>query len=524
MRRWMPMPVLSASLSEMGAMLANLKQPLVYAEALVEQFSGLSRAADGDELLGDFLRGVTQLSGCELAQLYLLDPTHNALGLNSECLDGILQPRAGSSLQADYSDRALLHFALRQNRVVCLGSLSDSLHDTDFLPFQPRPWQSLLCVPLLNQRKAVEGLVLCASHRSIELQGFAGSLGQLGAFALRQTQLLQRLRQPGGNTRPVPVSIPNASGYGLIGKSPAMRRTYSLINKVVHSPYTVLLLGETGTGKEVVARAIHAAGPRRTQAFIVQNCAAFAETLLESELFGYRKGAFTGADRDRPGLFDAANGGTLFLDEVGDMPLSLQAKLLRVLQEGEIRPLGCNDTHKVDVRIIAATHRDLSLLVSEGKFREDLYYRLAQFPIELPALRQREGDILDLARYFADKACALLQRDAVLWSDAALGHLAAYTFPGNVRELKAMVERALLLCDGGELLPGHFCLPMGLHAEDKSLHLRERLARFERNLMIDCLRKNHGNQTRTARELGLPRRTLLYRLGRLNICAGDLDG
>jgi sigma-54-dependent transcriptional regulator len=508
----------------MGAMLADLKQPLVYAEALLGQFAGLSRAENGGALLGDFVRAVAQLSGCELTQLYLLDATHEGLGLNSECLDGILQPRDAGSLLADYSDRKLLQFALRQKRVVCLGSLRDSLHDTHFLPTQPRPWQSLLCVPLLNQRKAVEGLVLCASHRQIELQGFAGSLGQLGAFALRQLQLLQRLRQPLGNAWPVPVSSPNASAYGLIGKSPAMRRTYSLISKVLHSPYTVLLLGETGTGKEVVARGIHDGGPRRAQAFIVQNCAAFAENLLESELFGYRKGAFTGADRDRPGLFDAANGGTLFLDEVGDMPLSLQAKLLRVLQEGEIRPLGCNDTHKVDVRIIAATHRDLPLLVREGKFREDLYYRLVQFPIELPALRQREGDILDLARYFSDKACALLQRDAVPWSDAALGHLAAYAFPGNVRELKAMVERALLLCDGGELLPRHFCLPMDVFAEDRSLHLRERLERFERNLMIDCLRKNNGNQTRTARELGLPRRTLLYRLGRLKICAGDLDG
>ena len=524
MRRWMPMLVSSASSSEMGAMLADLKHPLLYAEALLEQFTGLSRAADGGALLGEFVRGVAQLSGCELTQLYLLDPAHGGLGLISECLDGIVQPRAVTSLQADYSDQKLLQFALRQNRVVGLGSLRDSLHDTDFLPTRSRPWQSLLCVPLLNQRKAVDGLVLCASHRQIDLQGFAGSLGQLGAFALGQLQLLRRLRQPIGNARVVPVSIPNASGYGLIGKSPAMRRTYSLISKVVNSPYTVLLLGETGTGKEVVARAIHDGGPRRSQAFIVQNCAAFAENLLESELFGYRKGAFTGADRDRPGLFDAANGGTLFLDEVGDMPMSLQAKLLRVLQEGEIRPLGCNDTHRVDVRIIAATHRDLPSLVREGKFREDLYYRLAQFPIELPALRRREGDILDLARYFSDKACALLQRDAVLWSEAALGHLAAYTFPGNVRELKGMVERALLLCDGGELLPGHFCLPVDVFAEDNSLHLRERLERFERNLMIACLRKNNGNQTRTARELGLPRRTLLYRLGRLNICPGDLDG
>jgi sigma-54-dependent transcriptional regulator len=303
-----------------------------------------------------------------------------------------------------------------------------------------------------------------------------------------------------------------------------MRETCSLISKVLHSPYTVLLRGETGTGKEVVARAIHDCGPRRSQAFIVQNCAAFPENLLESELFGYRKGAFTGADRDRAGLFDAANGGTLLLDEIGDMPLSLQAKLLRVLQEGEIRPLGSNDTHKIDVRIIAATHRDLSVLVSEGKFREDLYYRLAQFPIELPALRQREGDILDLARHFADKACSFLQRDAVRWSDAALDHLSGYAFPGNVRELKGLVERAVLLCEGGELLAEHFSLRMEAMPEDSSLNLRERLERVERSLLLDCLRKNDGNQTLSARELGLPRRTLLYRLGRLNIHYGDFDG
>jgi len=287
----------------------------------------------------------------------------------------------------------------------------------------------------------------------------------------------------------------------------------------------VLLRGETGTGKEVVARAIHDCGPRRSQAFIVQNCAAFPENLLESELFGYRKGAFTGADRDRAGLFDAANGGTLLLDEIGDMPLSLQSKLLRVLQEGEIRPLGSNDTHKIDVRIIAATHRDLSVLVSEGKFREDLYYRLAQFPIVLPALRQREGDILDLAKHFAEKACAYLQRDPVRWSDSALEHLSGYTFPGNVRELKALVERAVLLCEGGELLAEHFALRMEpMLEDDSSLNLRERLEKVERTLLLDCLRKNDGNQTLAARELGLPRRTLLYRLGRLNINLGDFDG
>lgn len=505
-------------------MFSQVPQPLVYAEALLAQFASLSRATDGTALLGDFVRGLAELSGCELAQLYLLDATHTCLGMNAECLNGNLQPCETASLPADYNGEQLLQFALCQNRVVFIGELSGSLHETSFLPSQARPWQSLLCVPLVNQQKSVEGLLLCASHQHIELQGFADSFGRLGSFVLGHMHLLQRLRRPSSGATPAPVSTPSASGYGLTGKSTAMRQVYSLISKVLHSSYTVLLGGETGTGKEVVARAIHECGPRRSQAFIVQNCAAVPENLLESELFGYRKGAFTGADRDRTGLFDAANGGTLLLDEVGDMPLSLQAKLLRVLQEGEVRPLGSNDTHKIDVRIIAATHQDLSVLVSQGKFREDLYYRLAQFPIELPALRQREDDILDLARHFADKACTFLQRDQVSWSNEVLDLLARYAFPGNVRELKGLVERAVLLCEGNELLVEHFSLCMETIPEDSSgLNLRERLEQIERSLLIDCLRRNDGNQTLSARELGLPRRTFLYRLGRLNINVGNVD-
>ncbi|MCK9816311.1 sigma 54-interacting transcriptional regulator [Pseudomonas sp. MAFF 302046] len=505
-------------------MFTCVPQPLIYAEALLAQFSGLSRAAEGAALLGEFVQGVAELSGCELSQLFLLDATHTRLGLSAECLGGLLQPREAASLPADYNGEQLLQFALCQNRVLSLQGLSTSLHETSFLPAQGAPWQSLLCVPLVNSRKAVEGLLLCASREQVDLQGFADSLGQLGSFVLAQLELLQRLRRPSGEVTPMGDTVVNASGYGLIGSSQAMRQTYQLISKVLHSPYTVLLRGETGTGKEVVARAIHDYGPRRSQAFIVQNCAAFPESLLESELFGYRKGAFTGADRDRPGLFDAANGGTLLLDEIGDMPLSLQAKLLRVLQEGEIRPLGSNDTHKIDVRIIAATHRDLAVLVSEGKFREDLYYRLAQFPIELPALRQREGDILDLARHFADKACSFLRRDPLNWSDAALQHLGGYSFPGNVRELKGLVERAVLLCEGSQLLAEHFSLSIETLPQDSGLNLRERLEKVERHLLLDCLRKNAGNQTLAARELGLPRRTLLYRLGRLNINLGDFEG
>ena len=499
-------------------MFKRISQPLRYAESLLGHYNELARAADAQGLLGGFVRAAGALSSCELVQLYLLDATHTSLGLHAECLEGRLQPREATSLPADYKDQQLLQYSLCQNRVLSLAELNPSLHETAFLPNGGQPWRALLCVPLRNGQQAVQGLLLCVGRQAHELGGFAASLEQLGTFALSQLQLLQRLRlRRGEATPPSTPASPCASGYGLIGDSPAMRQTYQMIGKVLHSPYTILLQGETGTGKELVARAIHDCGPRRSNAFIVQNCSALPEHLLESELFGYRKGAFTGADRDHRGLFDAADGGTLLLDEIGDMPLPLQAKLLRVLQEGEVRPLGSTRTHRIDVRIIAATHRDLNAMVATGEFREDLYYRLAQFPIELPPLRQRGEDIPRLARHFADKACAFLQRDLCHWSDAALDCLSAYAFPGNVRELKGMVERAVLLCESGELQPSHFVLREEPVDPDRNLNLRERLEQVERALLLDCLRKNGGNRTLAARELGLPRRTLLYRLGRLNI-------
>jgi sigma-54-dependent transcriptional regulator len=250
---------------------------------------------------------------------------------------------------------------------------------------------------------------------------------------------------------------------------------------------------------------------------VVQNCAAFPETLLESELFGHRKGAFTGADHDRPGLFETADGGTLLLDEIGDMPLSLQAKLLRVLQEGEVRPLGSNVTRKVDVRIIAATHRDLPAMIAEGQFRADLYYRLAHFPIELPALRERGEDVLVLARHFADRACLNMNRAPLRWADDALDALSVYRFPGNVRELKGMVERAVLMCEGAQLRLEDFTTP-GKPLEGRGeLTFRERMDAFERDMLLQSLRNAGGNRSLAARRLGLARRTLLYRMTHLNI-------
>ncbi|GFM79998.1 sigma-54-dependent Fis family transcriptional regulator [Pseudomonas cichorii] len=506
----------------MGFMFDSIEEPLGYAQELCIQYTSISQISDSEMLLQGFALAASELSGCELARLYLLDATHTHLTLCAESRDGVVIPGVTASLAVDFNSEQPLQLCLCQNQVVSVSELGACSFDTDFLPPHEKAWKSLLCVPLINQQQRVAGLLLCASLESRVLAGFAESLGGLGAFVLAQLHLLQRLRNLQAPFVQPLATTPLDTGYGLIGQSEIMHQTCHLIGKVLHSSYTVLLTGETGTGKEVVARAIHDHGPRRSMPFVVQNCSAFPEGLLESELFGYRRGAFTGADRDRAGLFDAANGGTLLLDEIGDMPLSLQAKLLRVLQEGEIRPLGSNVTRKIDVRIIAATHRNLQALVAEGLFREDLYYRLAQFPIELPALRHREGDIVQLARHFSDKACHFLQRVPVRWSEVALVLLCKRNFPGNVRELKGLVERAVLLCEGDELLPEHFSFDVKLLTRDTSLNLRERLEQVERSVLLDSLRKSGGNRSLAARELGLARRTLLYRISHLNIKRDEL--
>ncbi|WP_053128325.1 sigma-54-dependent Fis family transcriptional regulator [Pseudomonas sp. MIACH] len=505
------------------SVLAHLPQPLSYADILLAWLNRMG--LDGDETtLPDLcVAAAAQLSQCELSQLYRRDEVTGRLELIAQHLPGAL-PLGDLACSSDFQHQPLLHDVLNHGGVLSLENLADSAYEGGFLPATATPWRALVGVPLFGRHQAVAGLLLCTSQQAKPLQDYGASLRQLGSFALSQLALLRRLH-PARNSTQAASCVPVARmTYGLIGNSTAMDETYRLIGKVLNAPYTVLLRGETGTGKEVVARAIHTAGRRNRKAFVVQNCAAFPEGLLESELFGYRKGAFTGAERHHVGLFDAADGGTLLLDEIGDMPLALQAKLLRVLQEGEVRPLGASAAHKVDVRIIAATHRDLAAMVAEGSFREDLYYRLAQFPIELPALRERDGDVSLLARQFAQSACVALGRAPVEWSAAALDQLSCHAFPGNVRELKCLVERAVLLCDDAVLLPEHLSLSPGAGAATVDPTLRQRLEQVERVFLIDCLHKNRGNRTRTARELGLARRTLLYRLKRLNIPDGDVRG
>jgi two-component system nitrogen regulation response regulator GlnG len=232
--------------------------------------------------------------------------------------------------------------------------------------------------------------------------------------------------------------------YGMVGASPAMNKVFGLLDKVVPSEVAVLIQGETGTGKELVARALHEYGSRKGHPFLAENCAAVPADLLESELFGHKKGSFTGAIANRPGHFVAADGGTVFLDEIGDMPLPMQSKLLRVLQEGEVRPVGSNKVIKVDVRIVAASNKDLRAMCREGTFREDLYFRLNVITIQLPPLRERSGDVRHLARFYLEKVGAEMGRAAEI-SDDALTLLESWRWPGNVRELENEIRRALAL-------------------------------------------------------------------------------
>jgi two-component system response regulator HupR/HoxA len=306
----------------------------------------------------------------------------------------------------------------------------------------------------------------------------------------------------------------------IIGASAALRRTLDMVERVVASDSNVLVLGETGTGKELVARAIHYNGARAERPFISENCGAIAPDILTSELFGHRRGAFTGASADRKGLVEAANGGTLFLDEIGDCPLDLQTRLLRVLDQGEVRRIGENQPVKVDVRVIAATHHDLEADVAAGTFRKDLFYRLSVVTITLPPLRSRKDDIPLLVEAFLARHAARRGRNVRGFTPAALAALSTYDFPGNIRELENEVERAVTLADDDgyvtpDILSPKFAAvapPEEPGGEAPGGSLRQAVERHEAQLIREALSRNGGNQTRSAAELGLSRRAFIDKL------------
>jgi len=335
-------------------------------------------------------------------------------------------------------------------------------------------------------------------------------------------------RELGAENRELRAALTDRFGYGnMVGKSEAMARVYDLMDRVKDTPVNVLVTGQSGTGKELVARAIHAEGNRRAKPFRSINCGAIPENLIESELFGYVKGAFTGANKDTVGLFGSAEGGTLFLDEVGEMPLQTQVKLLRAIQERKIRPIGAPEEIAVNVRLIAATNRDLTEEVHEGRFREDLYYRLRVVTVELPTLKDRLSDLPLLVQHFLDRYSREFGRPGMTVGEDVRRLLAGYGWPGNVRELENVIQRGVALARTDEIDPG--CLPPEILAADADgpvfatdvgpagVNLDSVMDTYERQLLESALGEAAGVKKEAARLLGITFRSLRYRLQKLGL-------
>ena len=376
-----------------------------------------------------------------------------------------------------------------------------------------------------TRREVATGAVTGAAlDVAVGVAGFPEHGTTPGALIARALAALEAVR--GRGRGPDRVGVPPAETAPLLGEiivgDSQMARVYELVRKVADHPITVLVAGETGVGKEVIATAIHAASSRRDGPLVRLNCASMPETLLESELFGHEKGAFTGADRKKLGYFEAANGGTLFLDEIGEMTAALQAKLLRVLEQRRITRVGGTDEIEVDVRVICATHRDLEAESKKGTFRPDLFFRISAFTIFVPALRDRPAEVEMLAQHFI-RQCAVQTRQRIpVLSPAASVALRRHAWPGNVRELRNAIERAMVLHAAGvigvEDLPdsireGRAVAQLATAAPSLTLDgMRDQIADMERATIAAVLESCSGSQTEAAKQLGISRRTLIYRM------------
>lgn len=365
----------------------------------------------------------------------------------------------------------------------------------------------------------------CLAHLPVLSPSELRDCRELVAFGLDQVKRRQEailLRQE--RSKALDETWVERRGFHeIVGRAPAMQRLYHLLDKLGDNESTVLIQGENGTGKEMVAKAIHFHSSRRNQNFISQSCSAFNENLLESELFGHVKGSFTGAIRDKKGLFEVADGGTFLMDEIGEMSPTLQVKLLRVLQEGTFIPVGGTQPKKVKVRIIAATNRDLRKMVEDGKFREDLFYRINVINVYVPALRERRSDIPLLVDHFLKKYARNESDPLKQFSDEAMDALLAYNWPGNVRQLENEVQRAVVLAGRSpviekEMLSPNLLSSTGALAQVKlGGKLRDTLGQFERQILLEGLRKYRWNKSKLSRELGISRATLIGKVGKYGL-------
>jgi Nif-specific regulatory protein len=495
----------------MSSWTANL--PPESAAALAEASAAINSTLDLPTVLDAIARSAAAVMRVEASSVLLLDKRRNRLVFAAAVGD------AAHSLLGDEFDANLgiagRVLAARKPEIVDDVS-ADPRHFKGIDRKSHFTTRGVVAAPMMHQDEAV-GVVEVLNRidgapfgpSDIELIRLFANLAAMGARNAQQHETLRR------ENRALREAAP--AGGQIVGASAAIRGVLNLCDRVASSNATVLLLGETGTGKEVFARYVHGASNRREKPFVAINCAALAETLLESELFGHEKGAFTGATGQKIGRFELADEGTLFLDEIGEISPSTQVKLLRVLQEREFVRVGGTRTVACDVRIIAATNRDLKKAMAAGSFREDLYYRLNVFPIHTPALRQRREDIPLLVEHFAVRSARDLGVAVPKVGDDVKAILTAHDWPGNVRELQNIVERAVLMCDGQELLRGH--LPPEIAGADRSPQTgtESSLWDYERAMIVNALNQHAWNQSAAARALGISRDNLRYRIRKYGI-------
>jgi transcriptional regulator with GAF, ATPase, and Fis domain len=472
---------------------------------LVEFSKKLGAAKEIPSLLEALMDEVISLTKADKGFLVLLEDgvprIKMARNLKGEALEDEVAKLSDSILQ-----RAI---ASGQSIVV-----SDALTSTQFSSSKSvvsLKLTSVMCVPLRHTGEIFGAIYV--GNDSVKSLFDEQSLELLTLFAAQASLLVQNALHINALTLETAglKSELEKSRYGeLIGACEGMREVFKKIDKVARADISVLVTGETGTGKELIAREVHKRSPRARGPFVVINCGAIPENLLESELFGHVKGAFTGAVVTRPGRFQAANGGTLFLDEIGEMPLHLQVKLLRALQERQVTKIGDNKAENVDIRVVAATHRNLDQMVRDGTFREDLYYRLNVVQLHLPPLRERGEDVVVIANFLLNKYTDEYGKKLKGFSPKAISAIRKYAWPGNVRQLENRLKRGIVLVEGKELRPED--LDISMEDLEDILPLSDALERFRKRYIDEALERNGGNRTKTARELGVDPRTIFRHL------------
>ncbi|MCE9582162.1 MAG: sigma 54-interacting transcriptional regulator [Planctomycetes bacterium] len=509
--------------------------------SLLRAAQALASEKDVERLLGRIMDEVTRVVDADRSTLFLLDADRH------ELWSKIAQRSEVAEIRIPLGRGIAGHVAKTGTAI----AIADVYEDPRFTPETDRATgyqtKSVACAPMLTPDGRTLGVIEVMNKRDGAFDGddvkLLAAFAAFSAVAIENARLFDEDSRKAAQIAALNKQLrelldkqtkklavvehelesskrelgERSQARNIVGRSPAVMDLLKLIDRVAATDAPVLIQGESGTGKELVARALHFGSRRAAATFQSENCSAVADTLLEAELFGHKKGAFTGADRDRPGLFEVASGGTLFLDEIGDMSLDMQKKMLRALQEGEIRPVGARDNKKVDVRVVAATHRDLDLMIKEGTFREDLFYRLNVVRLRIPSLRERREDIPLLVDFFLDQTARESGRPRSRISDRAMKVLVRHSWPGNVRELQNEIRRAAIMADGlideEHLSPqvqgaaGPDGLPSGGTLKGAKLAL-------ERRMIEAALKRSDGNVAAAARELGVHRPQLSVLIGK----------